>query len=548
MKLHGWNALLLVVVLLVSMMSGLVPALASGDELVTLRIMGVDRTANLADEKVSLSQWASGDSKLWAKLTDDLKALGIKLELNLIPEDQYETVCHTQLAAGFDCDIINITPLDSKTRMRLAEQKRILPINEIWDKYSDGTAKEFYTNGAGKFSVGLTAMEDGNVYWLTDIQTCTYGTTIVGSDMAFHIRKDWLDKLGLPVPKTTDELFNDLVAFQENDVNGSGEKDEVISIDMKAFNTGIGQWFGFGCGLTYVDELDGFKVKSPWYSEHIKDYILFMQKLVNAGLVDTSDQKSVKLPENKIAGFFEWAMETWQEPQVKVQEGAAASYYLPILVKAIDNQEPWGILQRGNQISSRGYAVTNECKNPEAVAKLLDYMASPEFTALTEWGIEGYTYTVDGDGKKAKIKEGNSEVPLMSRLTALWTNDAIFPRYDIGKQMENEMNEMVKAGKSAGYPEEGYQAKWDFSDALYSYSSTTAHDPEADYAMPTITEMAQIEATQTDLKTYSDELLTKLILGQQSLDNWDSYMNDLKRLGLDDLIAINQARYDRAHQ
>ena len=48
------------------------------------------------------------------------------------------------------------------------------------------------------------------------------------------------------------------------------------------------------------------------------------------------------------------------------------------------------------------------------------------------------------------------------------------------------------------------------------------------------------------MRTYSAELLTKLIMGEKSLEDWDSYIADLKELGLDDLIAINQARYDRA--
>ena len=29
------------------------------------------------------------------------------------------------------------------------------------------------------------------------------------------------------------------------------------------------------------------------------------------------------------------------------------------------------------------------------------------------------------------------------------------------------------------------------------------------------------------------------------MDDWDSYMDDLKRLGLDELIEIYQGRYDR---
>jgi hypothetical protein len=48
-----------------------------------------------------------------------------------------------------------------------------------------------------------------------------------------------------------------------------------------------------------------------------------------------------------------------------------------------------------------------------------------------------------------------------------------------------------------------------------------------------------------DLNTYCSELMTSLIMGEKSLANWNSYMADLKRLGLDDLMSIYQARMDR---
>jgi putative aldouronate transport system substrate-binding protein len=37
------------------------------------------------------------------------------------------------------------------------------------------------------------------------------------------IRKDWLDKLGLPIPKTTEEFYNALVAFRDQDPGGVGK-------------------------------------------------------------------------------------------------------------------------------------------------------------------------------------------------------------------------------------------------------------------------------------------------------------------------------------
>jgi len=38
------------------------------------------------------------------------------------------------------------------------------------------------------------------------------------------IRKDWLDKLGLPLPKTTEEFYNTLIAFRDKDPGGLGRR------------------------------------------------------------------------------------------------------------------------------------------------------------------------------------------------------------------------------------------------------------------------------------------------------------------------------------
>ena len=71
------------------------------------------------------------------------------------------------------------------------------------------------------------------------------------------------------------------------------------------------------------------------------------------------------------------------------------------------------------------------------------------------------------------------------------------------------------------------------------------HDMTA-LAVPTIEEADRSAEIESDLNTYSEELLTKLITGKSSLDDWDMYISDLQELGLDELIEINQARYDRA--
>ena len=57
------------------------------------------------------------------------------------------------------------------------------------------------------------------------------------------IRKDWLDKLGLKVPKTTDEFFEVMKAFTFKDPDGNGKNDTYglgAYIELKSINFEIG--------------------------------------------------------------------------------------------------------------------------------------------------------------------------------------------------------------------------------------------------------------------------------------------------------------------
>lgn len=67
-----------------------------------------------------------------------------------------------------------------------------------------------------------------------------------------------------------------------------------------------------------------------------------------------------------------------------------------------------------------------------------------------------------------------------------------------------------------------------------------------DMAVATVEEIDEVNEFNTDLETRSEEIMTNLVMGTYSLDDWDTYINDLKLLGLDRLIEIYQNPYDRA--
>ena len=48
-----------------------------------------------------------------------------------------------------------------------------------------------------------------------------------------------------------------------------------------------------------------------------------------------------------------------------------------------------------------------------------------------------------------------------------------------------------------------------------------------------------------DIETYADSMSMKFVLGSESFDNWDSYVQTIQSFGIDTALAIQQAACDR---
>ena len=60
------------------------------------------------------------------------------------------------------------------------------------------------------------------------------------------------------------------------------------------------------------------------------------------------------------------------------------------------------------------------------------------------------------------------------------------------------------------------------------------------------TEESEIKKTYlTDVQTYVKEMALKFIMGQESLDNFATYQENLKNMHIEELIGIYQAATDR---
>jgi putative aldouronate transport system substrate-binding protein len=98
-----------------------------------------------------------------------------------------------------------------------------------------------------------------------------------------------------------------------------------------------------------------------------------------------------------------------------------------------------------------------------------------------------------------------------------------------------------------------YTAYWSMPeqrDALAKWSTdlevTFANDP-AIYGIMTAEEVERVSILEVQMQTYIDEMFIKFVTGRESLNYFDTYLGELKKLGMDNVLAVQQAVNDRYH-
>ena len=63
---------------------------------------------------------------------------------------------------------------------------------------------------------------------------------------------------------------------------------------------------------------------------------------------------------------------------------------------------------------------------------------------------------------------------------------------------------------------------------------------------PTVEEADQLSAIKTDVDTYVEEARMNFVTGAWNFDSdWDAYVAQMEKMGIDDYVAIKQAQYER---
>lgn len=474
-------------------------------------------TADNPDAAHSYTQYLP----VWQELE---KRTGIKVEFEVAPADQYNTVMLTRLAAGTNLPDVVRLPDDP---MRYAKSGLIIPLDDLIQKNAPNIQKLFQERPEVKKS--LTA-PDGKIYVLSAVVDARSMVNLIGLGM----RKDWLKKLNLQEPDTINQWNDVLRAFKEKDPNGNGKQDEipVISLDVKGLYK-FAWSYGLHLALSegwYADK-DG-KVVYEWIDPRLKEWLTEMNKWYTAGLLDP-DMTSVQPPDKYTAkaigniGGVGASDMTMQYPQWN--ERMARDYPDAKWEGIVPPKGPNGdrIMEKEQPVEGIYYGITKDCKKTDIVMKWLDYLYASEDGKILmgNFGIEGMSYTMENGKPKftdfiLKNEKGSG--------LAQWSLgvNGNFPRILMKEMIEQRFHR---------YTDEMKQSE----------KATKYYVPSFPKIMASKEETDQYVSIMTDINTYRDEMIIKFIAGQEKLDNFDKFVQNIKAMRIEEAIAIRQSQYDR---
>lgn len=398
-------------------------------------------------------------------------------------------------------------------------------LNDYIDKYAPNLQKVFAQYPQAKKD---SMLDDGTFYMMPFIKPDKTVRTVKG----FTIRKDWLEKLNLKVPVTIDDWHNVLTAFKNNDPNGNGKNDEIPFVSIKQDGYENFTQFATAWGVFNGFYSDNGKVKFGPIEPGFKDFLVTLRKWYSEGLIDSdiaiNDQKQfdAKVTGNTAGAYYGLAsgnlgkyMNT-VKPKQPTFELVAVPYPVGPAGKSYNMMVDKGI--PGN-----GVAITSANKHIAESIKWLDYQYSKEGGLLMNFGVEGESYTmVDGNPTFTDTILNNPKGLTPDQALALYA---------------------TTGGASMVYDSRYYQQILTLPQQKEGIKTWAAADDskELPSITPTADESSKMASIMNEVNTYKDEMIFKFIMGQESIDNFDKYVQNIKNMKIDDTLKIEQAALDR---
>ena len=385
--------------------------------------------------------------------------------------------------------------------------------------------------------------DDGHYYTFPMVRGNKYLLTAGGP----IVRKDLIEAVGYTVDEmvTIEDWTEVLTALKEYGVEKpltAASFGDLANITLGAYQVRQNMYVDYETGT----------VKYGQMQEGYKEWLKQMVAWVDAGLVDadiltnnasarqanmlTSKEVSEK-PISAItygAGGGQigtWNQAAWSQPDVYGEDYELTGVMYPVLAEGDVNHYGGG----GYEYATNAYAnaaITADCEYPEVAAAFLNFCYTLAGHDVINFGIEGTDYTINADGT-ITYSENITNNPEGLSLAAAMAN----------KGRANQSGPFVQDPNYIL----AYWATEQQQRALHLWND------ECDSSvtmLPAITpsdeETSEYGKIMADVGTAVKEYYSKVFTGEVDVDStWDTYIDQLKGMGIEDVIAIQQAALER---
>ncbi|MDO3411154.1 extracellular solute-binding protein [Saccharibacillus sp. CPCC 101409] len=416
------------------------------------------------------------------------KRTNTDLNITWVSPNSYGDKVNVTLASGDIPDLMLVDDPFSAQMRTMVQQGAFWDLTPFIKDYPNlaGFPEETWIN---------TKQADGNNYGIPRVRPVDGGSFL-------FLRQDWLDNLKLDVPQTTDEFYEVLRAFTEDDPDGNGKDDTIgftgyvsqsnmgsYSTLVNAFTGTTGDWKETDGKLTNVNLLPEMRDALEWLQNAYKDGLISEDLAV---LKESQTKDQLKAGH---AGASQNTVEAAWEPMEEQLKTNPDADFLPLVSMN-------GYVNRDSGFFCM-FVIPKSV--PEAKMKklleLMDYGASEEGGTLASYGLEGVHYTEE-NGIKTTTEQAKTDIVAQQALGQIFMPYDKYQRaYRVGMPQDIlERNKKIIDERAAiSIPDKAV--------GLYSETNVSA-GPE--------------------LSKEIQDMKTKVVLGKQSLSAWDDYVAKLK--------------------
>lgn len=451
----------------------------------------------------------------------------VKMEWNQVAIDGLAERRNLELAKGDDLpDLFYGAYIPNSDLFKYGQQGIFVPLNDLIDEYAPNIKK--YLEEYPEVKKGIT-FPDGNIYSVPTLHHPEAMTSLM-EDKPW-INKDILDELGMDNPETTEEFYDYLKAATELTVDGEPVIGWSSILPSRLFHLTSGAFGVRNKGLMHQLIDEDPETGNPRFfpiTDEQKELLKYMNKLYSEGLIEQNIY-SIEVDQflaNGSQGRYA-AMNFFNPVDYFGEE--VGSRYIP--GNALEGPE--GHKQYTGMVSAvRGlghFSITKNNVNPEATIRWIDYFWSDEGAKMFFMGLEDETY-----------EETDSGPELLPVITD--NPDGLTVQEALAKYIINP---------GGGHPvlnNPEYSTAPEFRPEDIENAEHNA-DHLVDSPWPpflfTADEEKDLEAIVTDIAKFVSETEAQFVTGEKDFSEWDAYVEQLKKMRLDEYMDIQQAAFER---